>query len=84
MVESVNFSMEGRALVSGGRDNTVRIWDLRSVLESNVSGRRVGDSRELAFPPVNTFQTKDTPVFSVHFTDKNLVIAAGPMSPPQL
>ncbi|CAM9405041.1 unnamed protein product [Choristocarpus tenellus] len=82
----IGFSTEGSALASGGLDNTVRLWNVHSAIKSGAGGSSTslgkrsasgGIRGERSHSPLHTFCTRRTPVYSIHFTEKNLVIAAG-------
>jgi transcription initiation factor TFIID subunit 5 len=93
-VWSINFSQEGTVLASGSADQTVRIWDAyraRNLTpappeaaapaadEVDAEGKR--KRREISSPELlQTFSTKQTPVFHTHFTPRNLLLAAGAFS----
>ncbi|CAH1966580.1 unnamed protein product [Acanthoscelides obtectus] len=78
-VHCLGFSRCGSILVSGGLDCTLNIWDFAKLSEEtsseevNVSHNpdvKTGDAYLL-----RTFQTKNSPLISVHFTRRNLLIA---------
>lgn len=72
---SLNYSRgEGNLLASGGCDCTVRLWSEPENAENSVL-----DSSRL-LPCLSTWYTKATPVIATHFTDLNLLLAAGPLS----
>lgn len=69
VVFALDFSMEGSILVSGGTDNTIRIWNAHDeYLEGPDDGRK---------GLLHMYLTKETPVFQVMFTRRNLLLAAG-------
>lgn len=75
-VHEMDFSADGAVLVSGSADATVRCWDVRTAQDTG------GD--EQSTDCVATYHTKDTPVYDVHFSPRNLCLAAGVYEGPQL
>ncbi|KAM7268972.1 hypothetical protein ACFE04_024469 [Oxalis oulophora] len=79
-VWSLAFSCEGSLLASGSADSTVKLWDVTTstkapkTLESKSSGS-VNKLRSL-----KTLPTKSTPVYSLRFSRRNLLFAAGVLS----
>eukprot|EP00038_Savillea_parva_P011335 m.196804 g.196804 ORF g.196804 m.196804 type:complete len:680 (+) comp19909_c0_seq1:100-2139(+) len=88
VVHSVAFSGEGSLIASGAADNTVRIWDaVTDVGETTETAGGTGvagdastgvDPSEYGFE-LAVFATKDTPVFTTAFTNKNLLLCGGPL-----
>lgn len=68
-VFSIDFSREGSILVSGGADNTIRIWNAH---DEYLDGPDYGRNGLL-----HMYLTKETPVYQVMFTRRNLLLAAG-------
>jgi transcription initiation factor TFIID subunit 5 len=67
-VWSLDYSYgEGKLLASGGSDCTLRLW--------SEGGGSVG-----GLSCVSTWYTKATPIIAMHFTRRNLLLAAGPLS----
>lgn len=85
-IYSLSFSAESSLLVSGGADWTVRCWDVRGA-GSQVKPHENGVDEPQTLRPAEesnettdllaTFPTKRTPVINVHFTPRNLCLAAG-------
>ncbi|EIW86788.1 TFIID and SAGA subunit [Coniophora puteana RWD-64-598 SS2] len=86
-IYSLAFSAESSLLVSGGADWTVRCWDVKSSGGQNKA-KENGSSEVSPFRGeenenfettdlVATFPTKRTPILNVHFTPRNLCLAAG-------
>jgi transcription initiation factor TFIID subunit 5 len=65
------FSRDGTILASGGLDNCVKLWDVSSFEETDNRNEPQG-SLLVSLP------TKSTPIHSLHFTRKNLLLVAGP------
>ncbi|KAI9219652.1 WD40-repeat-containing domain protein [Blastocladiella britannica] len=96
LVTSLAFSQgNGALLVSGGLDGTVRVWDmLRSDDDTAGSGGADGSaaaaevvsvkkkkkSKATSNDLLETFHTKNTPVTTLKFTQRNLLLASGPYS----
>lgn len=92
MITSLSFSAGGEVLVSGSMDCTVRVWDMtKNTGEQGPQPEAIdglGDDTEEAkrreIPSTTdhmaVFNTKRTPVYSVGFTEKNLVLAASALT----
>ncbi|XP_033114696.1 transcription initiation factor TFIID subunit 5-like [Anneissia japonica] len=81
-IYTVSFSRDGNILASGGSDNCVKLWDAQKVLKEAASEDIAGSQ-----PPIisnidetllGSYPTKTTSVHHVHFTRRNLLLAAGP------
>lgn len=76
-VWTLAFSGEGSLLASGSADSTVKLWDV------TASAKMVGRTEENKNGNLNrlrslkTLPTKSTPVFSLRFSRRNLLFAAG-------
>eukprot|EP00026_Physarum_polycephalum_P004444 Phypoly_transcript_04463.p1 GENE.Phypoly_transcript_04463~~Phypoly_transcript_04463.p1 ORF type:complete len:668 (+),score=124.44 Phypoly_transcript_04463:86-2005(+) len=79
-VHSLDFSADGNLLASGAGDRTVKLWDVQT-LRSAMQDAPSGDAMQLN--EVKSFPSKHTPVFSVAFTRRNLLLASGPFLPQQ-
>ena len=86
-VYSMDYAGGGGLLVSGGADDTVRVWDA-TVPDSTDTEEPDPDQMAEAKPtttavgvikriPLETFPTKNTPVFKVKFSRRNLCLAMG-------
>lgn len=78
-IHALAFSRCGNILVSGGLDCMLKVWDFTKLTEEisseevNVSHNpdvRIGDDYLL-----RSFATKSSPLISVHFTRRNLLLA---------
>ncbi|XP_078499819.1 transcription initiation factor TFIID subunit 5 [Lissotriton helveticus] len=86
-VYALKFSRDGEILASGSMDNTVRLWDSTKAFEdletddfttSTGHINLLDNSHELL---LGAYMTKSTPVIHLHFTRRNLLLAAGAYSP---
>ncbi|KAK3575934.1 hypothetical protein CHS0354_006251 [Potamilus streckersoni] len=81
---ALSFSRDGGVLASGGLDNCVKLWDVNRILNEHdtdidatiPSTLLVNENPKLLF---GSYPTKSTPVLNLHFTRKNLLLAAGAM-----
>ncbi|WFD32322.1 Transcription initiation factor TFIID subunit 5 [Malassezia sp. CBS 17886] len=82
VVHEMDFSADGSVLVSGAADATVRCWDVRTAGQDTPAAgdadalRSDGDGHT-SMDCVATYYTKDTPVYDIHFSPRNLCLAAG-------
>lgn len=81
-VYSLSISRDGVMLASGGADDSAILWDLARLIDEI----ELDDLAASIAPPVKTnndkiyikaFHTKSTNVLAIHFTRRNLVLAAG-------
>ncbi|XP_040042483.2 transcription initiation factor TFIID subunit 5 [Gasterosteus aculeatus] len=86
-IYSLRFSRDGEILASGSMDNTVRLWNATKAfddLETDDFTAATGhvhlqdNSQELL---LGTYMSKSTPVINLHFTRRNLLLAAGSYNP---
>eukprot|EP00644_Phytophthora_capsici_P007688 jgi/Phyca11/555410/estExt2_Genewise1Plus.C_PHYCAscaffold_720147 len=77
MVTSLDFSQESTILASGGLDSTVRLWDMKSLTEKPTTFSALSGAME----NVHTLRSKQTPMYRVHFTPRNLLLAGGIFQP---
>ncbi|XP_075946695.1 transcription initiation factor TFIID subunit 5 [Anarhichas minor] len=86
-IYSLRFSRDGEILASGSMDNTVRLWNATKAfddLETDDFTAATGhvhlqdNSQELL---LGTYLSKSTPVIHLHFTRRNLLLAAGAYNP---
>jgi transcription initiation factor TFIID subunit 5 len=74
-ITSLSFSVESNVLVSGGVDNTVRVWDV----DLPADGRKpVGGSAGQAAQPENNANTGD----SMGPSDRSITVGGQPQQPP--
>ncbi|XP_039132165.1 transcription initiation factor TFIID subunit 5-like [Dioscorea cayenensis subsp. rotundata] len=76
-VWTLAFSCEGTVLASGSADNTVKLWDVTASMkplriDDNKTGGTINRLRLLKVLP-----TKSTPVYTLQFSRRNLLFAAG-------
>ncbi|XP_067931982.1 transcription initiation factor TFIID subunit 5-like [Watersipora subatra] len=78
-VISLAFSREGAVLASGGMDNRICLWDMQPIYEErsppDANTQQLAELIEISC--LASFPTKATPVMSLHFTRRNLLLAAG-------
>ncbi|XP_015748883.1 PREDICTED: transcription initiation factor TFIID subunit 5-like [Acropora digitifera] len=84
-VYSLRFSRDGNMLASGGVDNCVKLWDARAICNPDDDDlERDNDnpaSSKCVTYELGSYPTKRTPVHSLHFTLRNLLLASGPFTP---
>ncbi|XP_055946125.1 transcription initiation factor TFIID subunit 5-like [Argiope bruennichi] len=81
-IYTLSFSREGAILASGGLDNCIKLWDFTKLIDeidledlnlSHAPNVKMNSDTYL----LGTFRTKATPVFTTHFTRRNLLLGAG-------
>ncbi|XP_022936938.1 transcription initiation factor TFIID subunit 5 isoform X3 [Cucurbita maxima] len=78
-VWSLAFSCEGSLLASGSADCTVKLWDVTSSTKPpRTDENKSGTANRLR--SLKTLPTKSTPVYSLRFSRRNLLFAAGALS----
>ncbi|GMH24473.1 hypothetical protein Nepgr_026316 [Nepenthes gracilis] len=76
---SLTFSGEGSLLASGSADCTVKLWDVNASTKlTRTDESKVGNSGRLR--SLKALPTKSTPVYSLRFSRRNLLFAAGVLS----
>lgn len=75
-VWSLSTSGDGNILASGSGDNSIRLWDMRMLHDvSKNEGSSLVDTSKAC---LGVYGTKQTPVYKVSFTRRNLLLASGP------
>jgi len=81
-VYCLHFSRDAAVLASGGLDDCIKLWDLQKateeVLAEDGAAASAGEVKAGADLLLASFPTKRTPVSVLHFTRRNLLLAAGP------
>uniref|UniRef100_A0A8C8MLV0 TFIID subunit TAF5 NTD2 domain-containing protein n=1 Tax=Oncorhynchus tshawytscha TaxID=74940 RepID=A0A8C8MLV0_ONCTS len=83
-IHSLAFSPNGKFMASGATDGRVLLWDAFDDVELDDFTAATGhihlpeNSQELL---LGTYMTKSTPVIHLHFTRRNLLLAAGAYNP---
>ncbi|XP_006656305.1 transcription initiation factor TFIID subunit 5 [Oryza brachyantha] len=78
-VWSLAYSCEGALLASGSADCTVKLWDVASSTKAlKTDDAKVGSTNRLRM--LKALPTKSTPVYTLRFSRRNLLFAAGALS----
>ncbi|KAK7311907.1 hypothetical protein RJT34_10373 [Clitoria ternatea] len=77
-VWSLAFSSEGSILASGSADSTVKLWDVNTSTKVSRAEEKSGNANRLR--SLKTLPTKSTPVYSLRFSRRNLLFAAGALA----
>ncbi|GKU87364.1 hypothetical protein SLEP1_g1772 [Rubroshorea leprosula] len=77
-VWTLAYSCEGSLLASGSADCTVKLWDVTTSTKLPRSEEKSGNPNRLR--SLKTLPTKSTPVYSLRFSRRNLLFAAGALS----
>ncbi|XP_044472590.1 transcription initiation factor TFIID subunit 5-like [Mangifera indica] len=77
-VWSLAFSCEATLLASGSADSTVKLWDVTTSTKVLRTEEKSGNPNRLR--SLQTLPTKSTPVYTVQFSRRNLLFAAGVLS----
>lgn len=84
-IHRLTFSREGTILTSGGMDCAVKLWDFTKLMSefdldevaSNSPNVRVATDGAHDGLLLSTYPTKSTSVLALHFTRRNVLMAAG-------
>uniref|UniRef100_A0A5B7C3A7 Putative transcription initiation factor TFIID subunit 5 n=1 Tax=Davidia involucrata TaxID=16924 RepID=A0A5B7C3A7_DAVIN len=78
-VWTLAFSCEGSLLASGSADCTVKLWDVTTSMKvPKTEENKTGNTNRLR--SLKTLPTKSTPVYTLQFSRRNLLFAAGVLS----
>ncbi|KAK4754451.1 hypothetical protein SAY87_002555 [Trapa incisa] len=77
-VWTLSFSCEGSLLASGSADCSVKLWDVTRSTKLPRSEEKSGSTSRLR--SLKTLPTKSTPVYTLQFSRRNLLFAAGSLS----
>nr|XP_020644616.1 transcription initiation factor TFIID subunit 5 isoform X1 [Pogona vitticeps] len=86
-IYALRFSRDGEILASGSMDNTVKLWDAVKAFEDLETDDFTTATGHINLPEssqdllLGTYMTKSTPVIHLHFTRRNLLLAAGAYGP---
>ncbi|EDO33060.1 predicted protein, partial [Nematostella vectensis] len=81
-VYSLCFSRDGTILASAGLDNCIKLWNTSVFCnqdEDDDDGRHAGLDKSSSCL-LGSYSTKKTPIHCLHFTFRNLLLAAGPFN----
>ncbi|RKP11385.1 hypothetical protein BJ684DRAFT_18021, partial [Piptocephalis cylindrospora] len=80
---ALDWSKDGGALASGDARGIVRVWDVKSSSSSSSSSQK--EKGKVSGEMIGAWSTKDTPVYEVKWSPRNLLMVAGayrPTAPP--
>lgn len=69
---------------AGSADQTVKLWSLSGQATPDEEGEAPIPSASPELQLLKSFRTRVMPVFSLHWTPRNLLLAAGAMAPTKL
>lgn len=80
-ITSICFSRDGTILTSASLDCSLKLWDFTKLCE-DISGENINVSHNPDLKSgdpylLRTFPTKASPIITLHFTRKNLLLAIG-------
>lgn len=81
-VYSLCFSRDAAVLATGGADDVIHIWDLKKLLSEldldDISSSRLPVIKSQSDQSLlGSYRTKSTKILALHFSRKNLLLAAG-------
>ncbi|KAI4316394.1 hypothetical protein L6164_024378 [Bauhinia variegata] len=77
-VWSLAFSCEGSLIASGSADCTVKLWDVTTSTKVPRTEEKSGNANRLR--SLKSLPTRSTPVYSLQFSRRNLLFAAGALA----
>ncbi|XP_064982592.1 transcription initiation factor TFIID subunit 5-like isoform X2 [Musa acuminata AAA Group] len=77
-VWTLAFSCEGTLLASGSADCTIKLWDVTNSTRASRMESKSSSSNRLRL--LKALPTKSTPVYTLQFSRRNLLFAAGALS----
>ncbi|KAI6680339.1 hypothetical protein NL676_034220 [Syzygium grande] len=77
-VWTLAYSCEGTLLASGSADCTLKLWDVTTSAKVPRTEEKSGNTSRLR--SLKTLPTKSTPVYTLQFSRRNLLFAAGALS----
>jgi transcription initiation factor TFIID subunit 5 len=78
-ITSLQFARNGKLLASCGEDDSVRIWNTTTFQSEPV--HTLVNSSKKEFEPIKTFYTKQSPVYSLNFSRRNILVALSLFQP---
>ncbi|XP_052746733.1 transcription initiation factor TFIID subunit 5 isoform X2 [Bicyclus anynana] len=78
-IHALAFSRDGTILASGSLDSTIKLWDFAIISDENINeenGNAAPTQKEDKFL-LRSYATKNSPIKSLHFTRRNLLLAVG-------
>jgi transcription initiation factor TFIID subunit 5 len=81
LITTLEFSKNGTLLSSGSDDDTVRIWNAQTADSFSLATRVLSGERVEKSECIKSFPTKRTPIYSVSYTNRNILVALGSFCP---
>lgn len=82
-IYALEFSRDNTVLASGSLDNTIKIWYIAKLtkdIEQLEDATGYSAKYDSTTYEIGSFKTKKTPVITLHFTRRNLLVGFGPFS----